>query len=305
MRAGLRMLDHNREKFGIILLNWNAEELTTRCVRALQEWHKLRPHIYVVDNGSSGTGLYFEDSRDVPISLIKSPKNRGYAGGNNLGIRKAIEDGCEYLVLLNSDAYISENNMEILLDQFRRYDDIGCLGPGICEGDLLFLGGRDMGLHSNTRNIMSQETSMKGIMYIDYVPGMVFLTTKDVIKRIGFLDEQFFFSGEIADFCKRVLKAGYRCAVCPDVRANHVVVEDNPLRSSLYAYYSFRNRFLFVRKHHSNIRWILEPFWILWGMHKYVRGVILGLDNESAAYRMAIMDGVRGVFGDRNDLFSV
>lgn len=296
---------HNRVMLGIIILNWNAEELTTDCVRALQEWHSLQPRIYVVDNGSTGKGLYFTQSEDVQVFLIQSPKNLGYAGGNNLGIKAAIDDGCEYLALLNTDALISEENMKTLLGQFENNPGIGCIGPAIREGDQLFLGGRDIGLYPNTRNTDLSPMADDSCIYVDYIPGMVFLTRREVINRIGFLDEKFFFSGEIADFCRRAVKGGYKCAIFPDIRANHMVEEDNPLRSSLYAYYSFRNRFLFIRKHHSNIRWILEPFWILWGLHKYLRGVILGLSNESAAYRMAIMDGVRGVFGDRNDLFSV
>lgn len=299
------MQSNSRTQLGIILLNWNAAEHTTRYVNALREWHRLKFRVYVVDNGSTEGTLQFEDKDDVPVYLLQSPTNRGYAGGNNIGIRKAIDEGCEYILLLNNDAFISEENIELLLNQLRKNADIGCIGPSIHEGNLVFLGGRDIGIYPIPRNISSHATYKDEIIYVDYVPGMVFLTRKEVIERIGFLDEQFFFSGEIADFCRRVVRGRYSCAICPEIRADHVLENDNPYRSTLYQYYSLRNRFLFIRKHHSYFRWVLEPFWIFVGIRMCVRAIRIGKKKESAAYWMAIVDGVKGVFGNRNDLFYV
>lgn len=292
-------------KLGIILLNWNAAELTAGSVRVFQGWDTLKPNVYVVDNGSTEGSLHFGERGDVPVFLLQSPTNRGFAGGNNIGIGKALEDGCTFIILINSDASISEEHVEIMLDQLRKNGDIGCLGPAIHEDDRVYIGGRDIALHVNTRNIASQKESGDEIIPVDYVPGMVFLTRREIFERIGFLDEQFFFSGEIADLCMRILKGGYLCGISPGIRADHVKEKDNPHRNSLYQYYSLRNRFLFIRKHHARIRWILEPFWVLWGIQRYIRAVFSGMDGESQAYRMAIVDGVRGIFGDRNDRFFV
>jgi len=298
-----RMQGNNQTQLGIILLNWNAAEHTARYVKSLREWHRLTFCVYVVDNGSTQGTLQFEENGDIPVCLLKSPINRGYAGGNNIGIRKAIEEGCEYILLLNNDAFISEENVELLLNKLQKNADIGCIGPSIHEGDHVFLGGRDIGIYPIPRNISSHAMKKEEIIYVDYVPGMAFLTRREVIERIGFLDEQFFFSGEIADFCRRAVKEGFQCAICPKIRADHVLESDNPYRNTLYQYYSLRNRFLFVRKHHAKLRWILEPFWVLVGIRMYIRMIRMWQKKESMAYRMAIVDGMRGVFGDRNDLF--
>lgn len=305
MRTQIRMPDHSRMKLGIILLNWNAEELTTRCVRVLQEWRRLMPNIYVIDNGSIVKEFNFKEDGDVPVFLIQSPTNRGFAGGNNLGIHRALEDGCDYILLLNNDASISERDIEMLLDHLWKDTDIGCIGPCIHEGNFVYLGGRDIGIYPNTRNTTIQGNLLDDVSIVDYVPGAVFLARREVFERVGLLDEDFFFSGEIADLCTRAEKKGYKCGICPEIIATHVLVTDNPLRSTLYAYYSLRNRFLYIRKHHSCVRWILEPFWVLWGIYMCAWTFKMGMRKESAAYRLAILDGLKGIFGDRNDLFSV
>ena len=299
------MQDNSRNTLGIILLNWNAAAMTMRCAGELRKWHRVKPNIYIVDNGSTEGELHAEDGGDVPVFLIQSPTNRGYAGGNNLGIRRALDDGCHSILLLNIDASISEEQMEMLLDHLRRNPDIGCIGPAIHEGDRMYVGGRDIGLHINTRNVTSRISPGNEIIPVDYVPGMVFLTGREVIERIGFLDEQYFFSGEVADFCTRARKEGFRCVIDGGTMAFHVPDEENPHRSSLYQYYSLRNRFLYIRKHHPSLRWMLEPFWVLWGIQRYGLAKMRGQHKESFAYAMALADGMKGRFGDRNELFSL
>lgn len=290
-------------KLGIILLNWNAADYTERCIRVLQNWHIIRPNIYVVDNGSIDGGLRYSKVGKVPVFLLQSPVNRGYAGGNNLGIKRALDDGCEYILLMNTDASISEEHIAMLIDHLKKDSGIGCIGPTVHQDNLVFVGGRDIALHFDTRNTHMRTHSYQMPISVDYVPGMVFLTRRDVITRTGYLDEDFFFSGEIADFCRRATREGYRSAILPEARADHVPITDNPHRRTLYQYYSLRNRFLYLRKHHPRIQGFLESLWILLGVHMYVLAIIRGKKMESMAIRLAIKDGVRGIFGDQNDKF--
>jgi len=293
----------SRMMLGIILLNWNNTPATTKCVLSLRTWRKIKPLVYVVNNGSADEDLHFSEDSEVPVFLIQSPGNLGYAGGNNRGIRMAIEDGCEYVLLLNNDASVGESELVKMLDMLEGNLDIGCIGPEIHEGNRVYLGGRNIGFHVNTRNTRKWNRSGKTVLWVSYIPGMVFLARRDAIKKIGCLDETFFFSGEIADFCLRAIGCGYKCAVCTVARAEHEPDKDHPLRRTLYQYYSLRNRFLFIRKHYPGMRWIMEPFWILWGVQRYIRAFIKGQEQESDAYRMGIMDGLKGRYGDRNELF--
>lgn len=303
MKVDPLMPENVLKTLGIILLNWNAAAVTKECVSKLQEWQRLNPRIYIVDNESTEGSLDFSHETGIPVFLVRSPKNLGYAGGNNLGIKRALKDGCEFILLLNSDASVSEGHIELLLDHIKRNPEIGCIGPAISEPGCVYLGGRDIGIHINTRNVTSRIVPNNRLIPVDYVPGMVFMTRRSIFQRIGYLDEEYFFSGEIADFCTRAREVGFSCVIYDNAIATHCPDEGNPHRSSLYQYYSLRNRFLFNRKHHPLLRWFLEPFWIGWGMQRGARAGITGKRAESRAYRMAIIDGVKGIFGDRNELF--
>ena len=91
----------------VILINWRHEERTLRCARAVAGWHALKPHVIVVDNEST-EATHCALSAAVPAeNLICSTVNRGYAGGNNLGIERALAEELEYVLLLNTDAEIS------------------------------------------------------------------------------------------------------------------------------------------------------------------------------------------------------
>ena len=125
-----------------------------------------------------------------------------------------------------------------------------------------------------------------------------------VFEKIGLLDEDYFFSGEIADFCRRATKAGYHLGINYDTTVLHQT-ESSPheLRKTLYVYYNFRNRFLFIRKHHraQSIRYQLK--WISLGLIQYL-GSIKNLDFRKArSIRLAIVDGLLGKFGNQNDKF--
>lgn len=288
---------------GIILLNWNNVSATRKCVLSLRTWRKIRPLVFVVNNGPAEEDLHFSEDTEVPVFLVQSPGNVGFAGGNNAGIRMALENGCEYILLLNNDASIGEGDLDKMVEMLAANPVIGCMGPEIHEGKSVYLGGRNIGFHVNTRNTRERSRSGRQVRQVDYVPGMVFLTRREIINTIGVLDENYFFSGEVADFCMRAIRKGYTCIINLESKAEHAPETDNPLRNTLYQYYSLRNRFLFIRKHHPGMRFILEPFWVVWGLQRYLRASINGSKKESAAFWMAITDGLKGRYGDRNELF--
>ena len=144
-------------------------------------------------------------------NLIRSAVNLGYGGGNNLGIKRALTAKLEYVLLLNTDAEISPAGVSRLLARLATHPEISIIGPVIHEGNgratQLLVGGRDIARHSSTR-IAVPPGDLKHlpdypIHQVDYVSGTVFLARGRVLQEIGLLDEDYFFSGEVADFCKR------------------------------------------------------------------------------------------------------
>jgi GT2 family glycosyltransferase len=98
---------------------------------------------------------------------------------------------------------------------------------------------------------------------VDYVPGTVALVARRVFEVAGLLDEDYFFAGEMADLCLRARQLGFRCVADPRARACHDLDRSSAIRERLHAYYVYRNRFLYLRKHYSRRKRWLYPLWIV------------------------------------------
>src|SRR5262249_43301912 len=141
--------------FTVILVNWRNEEQTLRCVRVVKGWKGLQPQLLVVDNESTPQSAARLASELQPSQLLTTPLNLGYGGGNNLAIRCSIETSKNHILLLNSDAKITEPAMGQLLRRLNAHPEIAILGPVIHESDEntthLVVGGRDVAIHAVRR----------------------------------------------------------------------------------------------------------------------------------------------------------
>lgn len=294
-------------QIAVVLLNWNAAADTLDTLTRLVAWRTLRPHIYVVDNASTGDDALQIDGRlgqlQRPARLIESGENRGFGGGTNLGIQAALADGAEAILLLNNDAQIGEEALLQLVETLTLDAQIGVIGPLLFDserGALQAAGGLNPALHHHTRRLTYPPAPL---FDVDYVIGAVALMRAELFAQIGLLDERYFFSLEVADFCMGVRRAGYQCVVDSRARATHDLVRSSPLRSTLYIYYTVRNRLLFIRK---NYRWARAPLWSFWSIYSLVLIFKLLLAKQPASARAAwfgLMHGWQGKYGGRNELF--
>ncbi len=289
---------------GIILLHWKDTDRVVAMVEHLQGWNKLKPLILVVDNASHEEG-WDKISQTRSTIKIRNRENLGFAGGNNVGIQAALDRGCKHLLLLNSDVGLEEGDVTALL-AYLEQSQACMIGPVIrevrSEGTYVFAGGRDIALYTDTR-IPFDHTLVDGPADVDYIPGMVVLMNRSILDEIGLLDANYFFSGEMADLCHRARKAGHHIGVDRDVAATHHANKDGLLRKTLYRYYSLRNRFLFIRKHHSSNKLRLFLKWSISGSRQWVALLLTRRRSEARAIRLALVHGWMGSFGNKNDLF--
>jgi len=244
--------------------------------------------------------------------LICNPANLGFAGGNNIGISRALDMKSEFVLLLNSDAAVSEAAVSRLLDRLARNPELAIVGPTVEEtsktGVTRFAGGRDVSRHLNTRMPYEPSDADRpgGLRDADYVPGMVALIRADAFGEIGLLDEDYFFSGELADFCERARERGRRVAVDLSVAASHDSAHSGGgLRDSLYVYYGLRNRFLFVQKHRQAQSLRLTLKWSAVCLLVALRSLLRGNTARARAAFLAMQDGLARRFGNRNSLFGL
>jgi hypothetical protein len=287
----------------VIVINWNNAQDTIKCLESLASWESLKPDIYIVDNASSDDSLSQIERRFSGIRVIQSEKNRGFAGGNNLGIKKAIENGAREILLLNNDADLKEADISRMLAHLRRGPDTAVIGPRIRVGNTITAGGRDIGRNPDTHIPWEPSMGTEGLKKVDYVPGTAFLVRREAIDKVGLLDEDYFFSGEIADFCRRIYNAGMVCCIDLSAEAVHGMDRPSRMRNTLYAYYTARNRFLYVKKHGDRKRLALYRMWIRYSLWNLVLSIAGGDLARSRAIMLALLDGLTGTFGDHNDRF--
>lgn len=291
-------------RLSVVILNWNAAEDTAACLRSVQAWETLgvvgRPATWVVDNGSRPPGM---DSirREFPeVRVLQSPINRGFAGGSNLGIMAALDSGSDAVLLLNNDASVDASSVAVMLATLESNPAIGVVGPTLWhQGQCISVGGQNITRHAVTHLRLREPPAT--LLNVDYVPGTVALVKRQVFERVGLLDEDFFFGGEMADLCHRARLCGFRSVTDPRARARHDLERSSPHRQTLHIYYVVRNRFLFVRKHYPRQKHWLYARWTVRAAVTALAALSRGNGRRVRAVTLGVIDGIRGRFGGQND----
>jgi len=292
---------------GVVILNWNAAKETIACVESIKAWSSTSPNIYVVDNNSS------KDDQDILIAhrhkfnLIKNTVNKGFSGGNNIGIKAALADNNAAILLLNNDARMAEKDLYLLLNTLASSREIGVIGPVLYDyytNELQNAGGKDIGW-----NYISHLTSLpekEKVYDVDYVSGTAMLVRSEVFKTIGLFDERYFFSGEVADFCQRVYRYkgpdGFRFKVTihPGARATHNLKTSSYNREKLYTYYTVRNRYLYIRKFLRIYLPVLYVFWIYKHLKHAFASYKIGKHDVMKVIMRGLVHGLVGRVGPIN-----
>ncbi|MCB0166195.1 MAG: glycosyltransferase family 2 protein [Anaerolineae bacterium] len=287
----------------VVILNWNAVDDTTNCLRGLTAFRHIQSQIWVVDNHSSD-GSPSRIATEYPrINLICNSTNLGYAAGNNRALVEILEQAIDLVLLLNNDAVIDEDNLLRLVEALQMYPEIGIVGPVMFDADqperLLNAGGQNPVLHLISH--VSHQTKHAPLTLVDYIPGTVMLARRQVFMKTGLLDEAYFFSAEIPDFCHRARRNGFLNAVVTQAKAEHEVGRSSTFRESLYVYYIIRNRFRFIRKFYPRLKSLLFGFWTIYSLALAAKLQIDGKSHSAKAVLMGLGDGLRGRFGSQNE----
>ena len=320
----------NAPRIFIVVLNWNGYADTLACLDSLQALTYPNFDVIVVDNGSSDDSLVHLRSyvAPYPLTLLETGHNLGYAGGNNVGTRRALELGAGFVLVLNNDTVVAPDLLERLFDAAQRNPDAGVFSARIYYFDepekvwfdgahwnsaALQLEWPGQGAEARTLDMSDHDT--------DYACGAALFFRAEVARQIGLLDEAFFLVWEEVDWCFRAREAGWRNLVVPTAKIWHRIgvsfgSESSPLR----VYFSVRNQLLWFQRHAAITARLrlgarslrkLVPVFVLgqgneswhkrwfWAMRDYALAW-LGRGNrlQYLVTRRAIMDYVHGRFGD-------
>ena len=252
-----------KNKVSIVILNYQNWEDTVECLRSLSEISYPNTEIIVVDNDSRNDSLkhigrYLSESKvayvDVADSeidgasrfprnliLLQSSSNRGYAAGNNLGIRLALQRRADYVLILNNDTSVEEDFLEPLVKYAQQHESVGVVGPMVLNsegrvdpscarrrptpGDYLFLVGIGKRLFPNSRWVRRHhyqgEYSFGHPKEVDILAGCCMLIKRSTLERVGLLDENTFLYFEELILHEKLRAAKLVSVVVPDSRIVH------------------------------------------------------------------------------------
>jgi len=235
-----------------ITVNYNGLGDTIELITSIRNTIKSTSYeIIVVDNGSRKDELTPLKDLFDDVHFIKSEKNLGFAGGNNLGVD--IARG-KYIFFINNDTYILEDSIKYITDRLESSDKIGGLSPKILFHEpfntIQFAGFTPFSKYTIRNSIIGyskpDNEEYNTAEKTPYIHGAAMIIKKEVIEKVGKMPEIYFLYYEEMDWCEMIKRAGYELWYEPKFIVYHKESRSTGKDSSRKIYYHTRNRLLFT-----------------------------------------------------------
>lgn len=209
------------KKTYIIIVTYNGMLWIQKCLESCQDYP-----VIVVDNASTDNTVLFIKDTFPDIKVREQEKNLGFGRANNLGISYALSQGAEYVFLLNQDAYLQENALEILLESHKQNPSYGVLSP-------IHLNGKGSRLDQSFSNYLSYKNNpdffsdfvlkkeLQDIYDVPFVNAAGWLVSRSILETVGGFDPIFFHYGEDDNYCQRAIYHGFKIGVVPTAFLHH------------------------------------------------------------------------------------
>ncbi|OGC76579.1 MAG: hypothetical protein A2Z27_00645 [candidate division Zixibacteria bacterium RBG_16_50_21] len=229
----------------VIILNWNGERFLKNCLNSLFNQTYSNREIIVVDNSSTDGSRTILESLAGKIRLIKSERNLGFAAGNNLGIKNSSG---ELIFLLNNDTEVDQECVEALVSASQQAADIGMCAPKVRylqDQEILNSTGVIIypDLTALNRGIGERDRGQYDKSFSIFCPyGAAAMYKKEMLDRIGLLDEDYYMFREEDELGWRANLAGWRCVYVPEALVYHHRSAATMVFSAFKLFYGERNR---------------------------------------------------------------
>ncbi|WP_438946850.1 glycosyltransferase family 2 protein [Sediminibacterium sp.] len=248
----------------IILINWKSLEVTSDCIVSLKGIQYANYSIVVVDNGSAdGSGRALKQLHPE-IILIESATNLGFAGGNNLGFRYALEHAYDYTIMLNNDTFVEPDFLHHLVDYMEAHPEVGAIQPRIHfnhDRSLVWNGGSYYAkwwgyFYTKGENKLPNPEHLI-IKEVDWITGCAFLLKTSTLEKTGLLAENFFMYSEDVDLSFRIKALGLTLMYHGDSVIYHIAGQSNKSKTK------GKEGFVHPNVHYMNQRnriWVLKKY---------------------------------------------
>lgn len=293
----------------VIIVTYNGMQWIDRCIKSVID-SSLQAKILLIDNGSKdGTKEYI--SKNYPnVIVLPNDKNIGFGKANNIGIKYALTHDCDFVYLLNQDAWIEKDTFQILINSINQNNNIGIISPLQVTSDKLKLD-KNFSKYCNTDSCPSLiddlllNQPLKSFYPIDFVMAAHWLLTKECIKKIGGFNPSFPHYGEDDNYLHRLKYYGLIYGICPFTKAVHdrecriptkkhiiymnyieyiKIYSNINLKSSIKFRKIFRNIITSIRLcfSHLTIEPIIYLFKFIFNLNKYKKNNNISKLNTSA-----------------------
>jgi len=256
------------KKVAVVTVNYNTEKDTKNLLISLRriERNNFQLHIIVVDNGSDTKFQLNPDEKKENITVLNSDENTGFAGGYNIGIRHALEQNADYILILNNDTKVYSDMLKNLLRVLESDPKIGVTVPKI-----YFAKGHEFhkdrykseelgkviwyaGGFTDWENVKSVHLGVDEVDRGQYdkieptgfATGCCMLFKREVLGKVGLFDERYFLYFEDADLSERIKRAGFIIYYVPLALLIHVnAASSGGPGNKLHDYFLTRNQMLF------------------------------------------------------------
>ncbi len=249
----------------IVILNWNGWRDTHACLESLEELTYPNARVIVVDNASEDGSEARLRELHPALTLLQSGANLGFAGGNNVGLRYALENGAEYVWLLNNDTLVEPGALTALVDKMQREPDLGLCGSTLLyepdRNTVQALGGarynrwlgtvEHIGQHQ-PRTQSVDERVVEG--QLSYLIGASTLASRAFLEQVGLLQDDYFLYFEELDWAARArgtFRLGYAAeSVVYHKEGSSIGGTDRAKTTKSYTadHYALKNRVRFTRR---------------------------------------------------------
>lgn len=212
-----------RPRVAVVVINYNGWPLTDACLTSLGGLAYPNAHVLVVDNGSTDDSLVRLHERWPDLDLTVLPHNVGFTAANNVGARRALELGAEYLWFLNNDTVVDPRALDELVATLESDPRIGAAASVLyhmrAPEEVQAWGGGSVRMWGGLATMHAGPVPEEQLHFLG---GTSCLVRRAAQEQVGLLDERFFMYWEDADFCFRLRAAGWRLAVAEGSRVWHV-----------------------------------------------------------------------------------
>jgi GT2 family glycosyltransferase len=305
---GLAQTRIGSPKLVVIVLNYNGLRFLKGCFDSLLNQTYPNMDIIMVDNASSDRSVEFVRENFPSIQIVRNAINMGFAEGNNIGIRYALQLNADFVLVLNNDTLLEKTAIRAMVDTAVSMPEVGIVGPLIRDLDNPGIV-QELGLDCDVLAypIPTASPMRGGVVNSFYVSGCAMLIKSQVLVDAGLFDSSYFIFAEDLDLCWRARLAGYQVVATSNATIYHKsggTVIGGIARGTIHKtsverlFLSRRNSFQTIVKNYGSMALLLFlPSVVLFYIVSLAAAELLGQNEIGRAYILALFWNIRNMPG--------